>query len=31
MVDPDDDNDGFTTFDEINVGTDPFDANDANR
>ena len=28
MVDPDDDNDGFTTFDEINVGTDPFDAND---
>ena len=28
MVDPDDDNDGFTTFDEINVGTDPFDPND---
>ena len=28
MVDPDDDNDGFTTFDEINVGTNPYDPND---
>ena len=28
MVDPDDDNDGFTTFDEINLGTNPYDIND---